>query len=301
MRSPFPACSRRADCSTPGRKPRRGSTCSGTAAFRSSSSLMRGTRSGEERRGDAGSPRSGHGGCGVPRCAASRFLRRWAQDLLPPIMQGNHYTPALIVVVSSVWLLNLLAVAGAVAPPAVFGARSLADRGDVRVAVRYRVERGVQRRPLRSRLLCRQDLRPAGGELRARRLAAQNGKLYVQLIRLRESDRDKAAELQRLSTIDPLTGIANRRAFDEALGQEWRRMMRHGHAAVAADDRCRLFQALQRHLRPCRRRSVPARGGAGAGRPGATRRRNGGALRRRGIRGAVAAYRRSRKRASLPS
>jgi diguanylate cyclase (GGDEF)-like protein len=48
------------------------------------------------------------------------------------------------------------------------------------------------------------------------------------LIKLRDSDREKADELRRLSTIDQLTGIANRRAFDNALDQEWRRMMRHG-------------------------------------------------------------------------
>jgi diguanylate cyclase (GGDEF)-like protein len=56
----------------------------------------------------------------------------------------------------------------------------------------------------------------------------QNGKLYHQLHLLREGDRAKAAELHRLSTTDQLTGVANRRAFDEAIGVEWRRMMRHG-------------------------------------------------------------------------
>jgi len=59
-------------------------------------------------------------------------------------------------------------------------------------------------------------------------LLIQNGRLYLQLIALRESDRQKTDELRRLSTVDPLTGIANRRAFEEALGLEWRRMMRHG-------------------------------------------------------------------------
>ena len=47
---------------------------------------------------------------------------------------------------------------------------------------------------------------------------------------MRESERTKAEELRLLSTIDPLTGISNRRAFEEALGQEWRRMMRHQYA-----------------------------------------------------------------------
>ncbi len=32
-------------------------------------------------------------------------------DLLPAIMQGNHYTPAMVVVVSSVWVLSLVALA----------------------------------------------------------------------------------------------------------------------------------------------------------------------------------------------
>jgi len=37
-------------------------------------------------------------------------------------------------------------------------------------------------------------------------------------------------ELQRLSMTDGLTGIANRRMFDEALGREWRRCSRHKKA-----------------------------------------------------------------------
>jgi diguanylate cyclase (GGDEF)-like protein len=58
-------------------------------------------------------------------------------------------------------------------------------------------------------------------------LLIENSALYIHIIRLRESDRQKAAELHRLSVVDLLTGIANRRAFDETLDQEWRRAMRH--------------------------------------------------------------------------
>jgi signal transduction histidine kinase len=39
------------------------------------------------------------------------FLATAGQDALPAIMQGNRYTPAMIVVVSSVWALTLLALA----------------------------------------------------------------------------------------------------------------------------------------------------------------------------------------------
>jgi len=39
------------------------------------------------------------------------LLATAGQDALPVIMQGNHYTPAMIVVVSSVWVLSLVALA----------------------------------------------------------------------------------------------------------------------------------------------------------------------------------------------
>ncbi len=44
-------------------------------------------------------------------------------------------------------------------------------------------------------------------------------------------------ELQRLSAMDGLTGIANRRFFDETMAREWRRAQRnHGHIAVMMCD-----------------------------------------------------------------
>jgi diguanylate cyclase (GGDEF)-like protein len=61
-------------------------------------------------------------------------------------------------------------------------------------------------------------------------LLCGHSRLYLQLIKLHRSEREKSAELTRITTIDPLTGIANRRAFDEALHEEWRRMLRHGTA-----------------------------------------------------------------------
>jgi diguanylate cyclase (GGDEF)-like protein len=41
--------------------------------------------------------------------------------------------------------------------------------------------------------------------------------------------RAATAALERLATIDPLTGVLNRRAFFEALGTEFRRSQRYGH------------------------------------------------------------------------
>ena len=51
-------------------------------------------------------------------------------------------------------------------------------------------------------------------------LLVENGRLYAKLAA-------GQAELRRLTTVDPLTGIANRRAFDTVLDTEWRRAMRN--------------------------------------------------------------------------
>ena len=59
-------------------------------------------------------------------------------------------------------------------------------------------------------------------------LLYENSMLYAALIKTHASERRKAAELERLTIIDAMTGIANRRAFDKALDQEWRRTVRHG-------------------------------------------------------------------------
>ena len=60
--------------------------------------------------------------------------------------------------------------------------------------------------------------------------------------------------LELLATTDGLTGLYNHRYFYERLAQEVARAQRYEPAALAADDRHRRLQALQRPLRP----SAPA-------------------------------------------
>ena len=50
-------------------------------------------------------------------------------------------------------------------------------------------------------------------------LLIEIGRLYSKLV-------DGQAELRRLAAVDPLTRVANRRAFDDALDEEWRRAIR---------------------------------------------------------------------------
>src|SRR6185312_16259854 len=63
--------------------------------------------------------------------------------------------------------------------------------------------------------------------------------------------------MQRLLATDALTGIANRRSFDEALARDWRRCARAA-AADAVDDRRRSLQGLQRPRWPPEGRRLPA-------------------------------------------
>ncbi len=89
---------------------------------------------------------------------------------------------------------------------------------------------------------------------RAYGLAAMS---FVLLMLLLESNRlyaklaESRAELRRLAAIDPLTQVANRRAFDDALDQEWRRAVR-GNTTIALllidVDRFKAFNDVHGHV-----------------------------------------------------
>jgi diguanylate cyclase (GGDEF)-like protein len=152
------------------------------------------------------------------------------RGFLPAIMQDNHHTPAFFIVASSTWIMTPLAllVLSRRRPYSVLDlwliVAMCAWLFDIALSSVFnggRYDLGFYVGRIYGLLAASFVLII---------LVLENGKLYVQLHNLRESDRAKTAELHRLSTIDALTGIANRRAFDEALSQEWRRMMRHGSA-----------------------------------------------------------------------
>ena len=145
-------------------------------------------------------------------------------------MQGNLHTSVMFLVVSSVWMINLFAAI------AVSRRRplSILDLWLIVTMCAWMYDIAL------SALLNagRYDLGFYAGRtyglmaasLVLVMLLCGHSRLYLQLIKLHRSEREKSAELQRITTIDALTGIANRRAFDEALGEEWRRMLRHGTA-----------------------------------------------------------------------
>jgi diguanylate cyclase (GGDEF)-like protein len=148
-------------------------------------------------------------------------------DALPAIMSGNNYTPTMILVVSSTWLLSLAAlVALSRRRP-----ESVLDLWLMVVMCAWIFDIAL------SAVLNagRYDLGFYAGRIYGLLatsfvlvvLLSGYGRNYARLIKLNESGRRKAVELERLATADSLTGIANRRAFEEALDQEWRRTLRH--------------------------------------------------------------------------
>lgn len=57
-------------------------------------------------------------------------------------------------------------------------------------------------------------------------------------------------QLARLALTDGLTGLPNRRAFDEDLDREWKRTLREGFSDLSPAGGHRSFQRVQRQLRP---------------------------------------------------
>jgi diguanylate cyclase (GGDEF)-like protein len=162
----------------------------------------------------------------VAACGVT-LLATVGQNLLPTIMRGNHYTPAMVVVVSTVWSLS---IAGLIA---VWQRRphSVLDLWLMVVLCAWIFDVALSAVLNAGRF----DLGFYAGRIYGLlatgfvlvMLLIENSNLYSRLIETHESDRVKAAELQRLTTVDALTGIANRRAFEQALDQEWRRTLRH--------------------------------------------------------------------------
>ena len=122
------------------------------------------------------------------------------------------------------------------------------------------------------------ELRVVMDELEAANERLEAGKAELQAL----ADELKAAnaKLSELSRRDPLTGMANRRVFEEQLGLEWRRALRNGtHLAVVMLDIDAFKAYNDRYGHPagdrCLRRLAGALAGSGR-RAGETAARYGG-------------------------
>jgi diguanylate cyclase (GGDEF)-like protein len=158
---------------------------------------------------------------------AFALLATLGHDALPALMRGNGYVPLARIVFPAIWLLSLAA--------ALLLSRrrpySVLDLWLIVVMCAWLFDIALSAMFNAGRF----DLGFYAGRIYGFVAASLvlvvllcgDSRLYLNLIRLHRSEREKAFELQRLSSIDALTGIANRRAFDEALSQEWRRMLRH--------------------------------------------------------------------------
>jgi diguanylate cyclase (GGDEF)-like protein len=158
---------------------------------------------------------------------ALTLLATAGQDVLPALMQGNHYRPAMAVVISTVWLLGLLALFALLRrrPYCVLDLWLLVVICAWLFEIALSVGLNAGRFDFGFYAGRIYGLMAASFVLMA--LLTHNGILYARLIAAHERERRQSIELLRLSATDPLTGIANRRAFDQALDSEWRRTLRY--------------------------------------------------------------------------
>ena len=170
--------------------------------------------------------------CSVAATAAAAgaltLLATAGHDMLPALMRGNLYTFAQVLVITSVWGLSLIGLLLLWRRPS----HSVLDLWLMVVLAAWVFDIAL------SGVLnaARFDLGFYAGRIYGLIatgcvlviLLIENGSLYLRLIDAHRSDRARAAELEQLNAADALTGIANRRAFDQALDQEWRRSLRTG-------------------------------------------------------------------------
>ena len=104
--------------------------------------------------------------------------------------------------------------------------------------------------------------------------------------------------LETLAVEDGLTGLANRRRFDERLQEEWTRAFRDNKPLALLDDRRRRFQDIQRPVWTSGGRCVSAFSRQGFGRGGEAHHGSRSEIWRRGICFAVAQHRCSGLRAN---
>jgi diguanylate cyclase (GGDEF)-like protein len=157
----------------------------------------------------------------LPVLLLSLLATRYAA-WLPEIMDGNHYTPAMIVVVSSVWFISVLAAL------LLWWCRphSVLDLWLMVVMTAWLIDIALSAVLNQGRF----DLGFYAGRIYGLMasgfvllvLLVESGLLYQQLVYLADA-------LERATLLDGLTGVANRRAFDAGLQREWRRCLRMGH------------------------------------------------------------------------
>jgi len=152
-------------------------------------------------------------------CIGLTALATAGQGLLPPIMDGNHYTVQMRLVVGTVWACGVLALGLLLRQRQA----STLDRWLVVVVSAWLIDVALSAVFNQGRY----DLGFYAGRVYGLLsstfvlivLLVQSGALFGRLVKLTQT-------LQRLSNQDGLTGLANRRHFDEVLASEWRRASR---------------------------------------------------------------------------
>jgi diguanylate cyclase (GGDEF)-like protein len=155
----------------------------------------------------------------VATAAALTILAACASRLLPAIVPPDNDATAMVVVISSVLGLGLfaLAILWLRRPHLVLDLWMMVVMSAWVFDVTFSAALNAGRFDVGFYIGCIYGLFASAVMITA--LPLENGRLYARLA-------ETATEMRRLATTDTLTGLANRRAFEQALDLEWRRAAR---------------------------------------------------------------------------